>query len=163
MMSSSFSLLVCMSTGHRMSMFRTMVSQLVKHERIETTVAKAKEIRRMADNMIQLGKEGSLCAARRAAAFVRGDNVLHKLFTELAYRYKDREGGYTRLLCTRICVGDAAPMAYIEFVDREHELRQSKPPAPQPPPRASLDPWTRSRLARQFAPPKEEKVSNSDI
>ncbi|KAG6721689.1 hypothetical protein I3842_03G124500 [Carya illinoinensis] len=58
-------------TGHRMSMLRTMVSQLVKHERIETTVAKAKEIRRLADNMVQLGKEGSLCAARRAAAFVR--------------------------------------------------------------------------------------------
>ncbi|KAA8517304.1 hypothetical protein F0562_017597 [Nyssa sinensis] len=75
-------------TGHRISMLRTMVSQLVKHERIETTVAKAKEVRRLADNMVQLGKEGTLCAARRAAAFVRGDDVIHKLFTELAYRYK---------------------------------------------------------------------------
>ncbi|KAL0332684.1 UNVERIFIED_CONTAM: 50S ribosomal protein L17, partial [Sesamum calycinum] len=92
----------------------TMVSQLVKHERIETTVAKAKEVRRLADNMVQLGKEGTLCAARQAAAFVRGDDVLHKLFTELAYRYKDRAGGYTRLLRTRIRVGDAAPMAYID-------------------------------------------------
>ncbi|KAK3006030.1 hypothetical protein RJ639_016309 [Escallonia herrerae] len=134
-------------TGHRLSMLRTMVSQLVKHERIETTVPKAKEIRRLADNMVQLGKEelrllaedgyklkwnrsgnglfwvrsftGTLCAARRAAAFVRGDDVIHKLFTELAYRYKwisnlDRAGGYTRLLRTRIRVGDAAPMAYIE-------------------------------------------------
>ncbi|GAY58463.1 hypothetical protein CUMW_187150 [Citrus unshiu] len=89
-------------TGHRMSMLRTMVSQLVKHERIETT---AKEVRRLADNMVQLGKEGSLCAARRAAAFVRGDDVIHKLFTELAYRYKDRAGGYTRLLRSRIRVG----------------------------------------------------------
>ncbi|XP_040968810.1 50S ribosomal protein L17 isoform X2 [Gossypium hirsutum] len=148
-------------TGHRMSMLRTMVSQLVKHERIETTVAKAKEIRRLADNMVQLGKEGSLFAARRAAAFVRGDDVIHKLFTELAYRYK--AGGYTRLLRTRIRVGDAAPMAYIEFIDRENELRQSKPPTPQPPQRPSLDPWTRSRLSRQFAPPKEEKSSESDI
>ncbi|KAF2284383.1 hypothetical protein GH714_021324 [Hevea brasiliensis] len=166
---------------------------VVKHERIETTVAKAKEIRRLADNMVQLGKEdmnailskflasqqsnmlcllrglflllfilkllgkGSLCAARRAAAFVRGDDVLHKLFTELAYRYKDRAGGYTRLLRTRIRVGDAAPMAYIEFIDRENELRQSKPPTPQPPQREPLDPWTKSRLSRQFAPPKEEK------
>lgn len=144
-------------------MLRTMVSQLVKHERIETTVAKAKEIRRLADNMVQLGKEGSLFAARRAAAFVRGDDVIHKLFTELAYRYKDRAGGYTRLLRTRIRVGDAAPMAYIEFIDRENELRQSKPPTPQPPQRPSLDPWTRSRLSRQFAPPKEEKSSESDI
>ncbi|PPD81492.1 hypothetical protein GOBAR_DD21571 [Gossypium barbadense] len=155
-------------TGHRMSMLRTMVSQLVKHERIETTVAKAKEIRRLADNMVQLGKEGSLCAARHAAAFVRGDDVIHKLFTELAYRYnpmryRDRAGGYTRLLRTRIRVGDAAPMAYIEFIDRENELRQSKPPTPQPPQRPSLDPWTRSRLSRQFAPPKEEKSSESEI
>ncbi|KAG6767428.1 hypothetical protein POTOM_028633 [Populus tomentosa] len=103
-------------TGHRMSMLRTMVSQLIKHERIETTVAKAKEIRRLADNMVQLGKEGSLCAARHATAFVRGDDVIHKLFSEMAYRYKDRAGGYTRMLRTRIRVGDAAPMAYIETV-----------------------------------------------
>ncbi|KAI8535742.1 hypothetical protein RHMOL_Rhmol10G0197400 [Rhododendron molle] len=149
-------------TGHRLSMLRTMVSQLVKHERIETTVAKAKEVRRLADNMVNLGKEGTLCAARRAGAFVRGDDVLHKLFTVLAYRYRERAGGFTRLLRTRIRVGDAAPMAYIEFIDRENELRQSKPPVPQPPQRAPLDPWTKSRLSRQFAPPKEDKSSGSD-
>ncbi|VFQ87264.1 unnamed protein product [Cuscuta campestris] len=149
--------------AHRISMLRTMVSQLVKHERIETTVAKAKELRRLADNMVQLGKEGTLCAARRAGGFVRGDAVLHKLFTELAYRYKDRAGGYTRMLRTRIRVGDAAPMAYIEFIDRENELRQSKPPTPQPPQRPAMDPWTKSRLSRQFAPPKVEKLSDSKI
>lgn len=136
--------------AHRISMLRTMVSQLVKHERIETTVAKAKEVRRLADRMVQLGKEGTLAAARRATAFVRGDDVMHKLFTELAYRYKDREGGYTRLLRTRIRMGDAAPMAYIEFVDRENELREAKPPTPQPPERAPLDPWTRSRISKQW-------------
>ncbi|KAK1407144.1 hypothetical protein QVD17_38755 [Tagetes erecta] len=140
----------------------TMVSQLVKHERIETTVAKAKEVRRLADNMVQLGKEGTLCAARRAAAFVRGDDVIHKLFTELAYRYKDRAGGYTRVLRTRIRVGDAAPMAYIEFIDRENELRQSKPPAPQPAQRQPLDPWTRSQLSRSYASPKEVKSSEAE-
>ncbi|KAL8215859.1 hypothetical protein R6Q57_022696 [Mikania cordata] len=150
------------NTAHRMSMLRTMVSQLVKHERIETTVAKAKEVRRLADNMVQLGKEGTLCAARRAAAFVRGDDVIHKLFTELAYRYKDRAGGYTRVLRTRIRVGDAAPMAYIEFIDREHELRQSKSPAPQPAQRPPLDPWTRSQLSKSFAPPKEVKSSEAE-
>ncbi|XP_062012113.1 uncharacterized protein LOC133728702 [Rosa rugosa] len=152
------------TTAHRISMLRTMVSQLVKHERIETTVAKAKEVRRQADRMVQLGKDGSLCAARRAAAFVRGDDVIHKLFTELAYRYKDRVGGYTRLLRTRIRVGDAAPMAYIEFIDRENELRESKPPAPQPPPpRVPLDPWARSKLCKQFAPPKEDKNKSSEF
>ncbi|CAF2037337.1 hypothetical protein BRARA_I00789 [Brassica rapa] len=150
-------------TGHRMSMLRTLVSQLVKHERIETTVTKAKEVRRLADNMVQLGKEGTLDAARRAAGFVRGDDVIHKIFTEFAYRYKDRAGGYTRMLRTRIRVGDAAPMAYIEFIDRENELRQSNPPTPQPPQRVPLDPWARSRLMRQYAPPKEEKNSDSDL
>ncbi|XP_010546366.1 PREDICTED: uncharacterized protein LOC104818462 [Tarenaya hassleriana] len=148
-------------TGHRTSMLRTMASQLVKHERIETTVAKAKEVRRLADNMVQLGKEGTLAAARRAAGFVRGDDVLHKLFTELAYRYKDRAGGYTRVLRTRIRVGDAASMAYIEFIDRENELRQSKPATPQPPPRVPMDPWARSHFTCQFAPPKEEKSLDS--
>ncbi|CAA6665452.1 unnamed protein product [Spirodela intermedia] len=142
--------------AHRVSMLKTLVSQLVKHERIETTVAKAKEVRRVADRMVQLGKEGTLAAAQQASAFVRGDDVMHKLFTELAYRYKERAGGYTRLLRTRIRMGDAAPMAYIEFVDRENELREAKPPAPQPLQRPSTDPWARSRASQQWAPPKED-------
>ncbi|TVU22687.1 hypothetical protein EJB05_32403 [Eragrostis curvula] len=148
--------------NHRLSMLRTMVSQLVKHERIETTVAKAKEVRRKADQMVQLGKEGTLDAARRAAEFVRGDDVVHKLFTELAYRYKDRAGGYTRLLRTRIRVGDAAPMAYIEFVDRENELREAKPATPPPPQRVPLDPWSKSRASQQWAGPKVSKDSETD-
>lgn len=138
------------------------MSQLVKHERIETTVAKAKEVRRKADQMVQLGKEGTQHAARRAAAFVRGDDVVHKLFTELAFRYRDRAGGYTRMLRTRIRVGDAAPMAYIEFVDRENELREAKPATPPPPQRAPLDPWAKSRASQQWAGPKITKTSESD-
>ncbi|XP_047045877.1 50S ribosomal protein L17-like [Lolium rigidum] len=148
--------------AHRVSMLRTMVSQLVKHERIETTVAKAKEVRRKADQMVQLGKDGTLDSARRASAFVRGDDAVHKLFTELAYRYKDRAGGYTRLLRTRIRIGDAAPMAYIEFVDRENELREAKPAMPQPPQRAPLDPWTRSRASQQWAGPKVSHNSGTE-
>lgn len=148
--------------SQRLCMLRTMVSQLVKHERIETTVAKAKEVRRKADQMVQLGKEGTQHAARRAAAFVRGDDVVHKLFTELAFRYRDRAGGYTRMLRTRIRVGDAAPMAYIEFVDRENELREAKPATPPPPQRAPLDPWAKSRASQQWAGPKITKTSESD-
>ncbi|XP_052147949.1 uncharacterized protein LOC127766823 isoform X2 [Oryza glaberrima] len=122
--------------AHRVSMLRTMVSQLVKHERIETTVAKAKEVRRKADQMVQLGKEGTLDAARRASAFVRGDDVVHKLFTELAYRYK--------------------------FVDRENELREAKPATPQPPQRSPLDPWAKSRASQQWAGPKISEGSRKE-
>ncbi|XP_066315351.1 uncharacterized protein [Miscanthus floridulus] len=148
--------------SHRLSLLRTMVSQLVKHERIETTLAKAKEVRRKADQMVQLGKEGTEHAARRAAAFIRGDDVVHKLFTELAYRYRDRAGGYTRMLRTKIRTGDASTMAYIEFVDRENELREPKPATPPPRQRVPLDPWTKSRASQQWAGPKITKTSESD-
>ncbi|MCO5547866.1 hypothetical protein L7F22_001318 [Adiantum nelumboides] len=99
---------------HRWAMLRTMVSQLIKHERIETTLPKAKELQKLADNMVTLGKEGNLFARRKAAAVLRGDFELHKLFAEIAERYKERVGGYTRVLRTRIRQGDAATMAYIE-------------------------------------------------
>jgi large subunit ribosomal protein L17 len=121
---------------------RTMVSQLLQHERIETTVPRAKELRRLADRVITWGKEvsrhlhapscadreepgassetkpwraqGDLHARRKAAAVVRGEGVLQKLFGEMAERYRDREGGYTRILRTRRRANDAAHMAYIE-------------------------------------------------
>ncbi|KAK9835240.1 hypothetical protein WJX81_008007 [Elliptochloris bilobata] len=119
---------------HRWSMLRTMVSQLLHHERIETTLPKAKELRKVADSMITLAKEGTLFARRRAAAVVRGDGVLHKLFTVMARRYAEREGGYTRVLRSRRRTNDAAQMAYIEYVDREGELRPTRPPRELPSP-----------------------------
>eukprot|EP00850_Spirogloea_muscicola_P001365 SM000005S17162 [mRNA] locus=s5:558426:560284:+ [translate_table: standard] len=140
------------TSSHRWSMLRTMVSQLIEHERIETTVPKAKELRRVADNMVQLGKEGTLAARRRAAAVVRGDANLHKVFTELALRYQDRAGGYTRLLPTRVRQGDAAPMAFIELVDRPNELRQSRPARTPPVEKVPLPPWLQARYARCWAP-----------
>jgi large subunit ribosomal protein L17 len=103
-----------------------MADQLIQHERIETTVPKAKELRRVADRMITLGKEGTLAARRRARAILRTDASIIKLFGPLAERYKEREGGYTRVTQTRTRVGDAAKMAYIEYVDRVGELRPSK-------------------------------------
>eukprot|EP00898_Chlorokybus_atmophyticus_P009021 jgi/Chlat1/911/Chrsp108S01353 len=99
-------------TAHRLSMLKTMVSQLIEHERIETTVAKAKELRRVADQVVTMGKEGTLAARRRAAAVVRGDQNLQKLFT------------------TGQRQGDGAHMAYIEYVDRDGELRPARPPRP---------------------------------
>eukprot|EP00271_Cylindrocystis_brebissonii_P011958 TRINITY_DN29996_c0_g1_i1.p1 TRINITY_DN29996_c0_g1~~TRINITY_DN29996_c0_g1_i1.p1 ORF type:complete len:168 (-),score=24.78 TRINITY_DN29996_c0_g1_i1:72-575(-) len=145
------------TSSHRWAMLRTMVSQLVEHERIETTVAKAKELRRVAENLVQLGKEGTLSAKRRAAAIVRGDEGLHKVFTHLALRYSERAGGYTRVLPTRIRTNDAAPMACIEFVDRPEQMRPCRPATPPPPPRAPTAPWLQFRFLRQTPPPKEEK------
>ena len=113
-------------TAHRLSMLRTMVSQLIQYERIETTLPKAKELRRLADKVITLGKEGTLASRRRAAGIVRGDGVLKKLFGELSERYKDRNGGYSRVLRTRRRQNDAAQMAFIEYVDRPGELRPAR-------------------------------------
>lgn len=144
------------TSSHRWAMLRTMVTQLLEHERIETTVAKAKELRRVADNVVQLGKDGSLAARREAAAIVRGDAALQKLFSQMAARYKDRAGGYTRVLLSRVRTGDAATMAWIEFVDRPNELRQSKPPRAMPPERAPLPPWVQARHARSLPPPRRE-------
>ncbi len=99
-------------------MLRNMVTSLLEHERIETTDAKAKELRRVADRMITLGKRGDLHARRRAMRVLRKQEVAVKLFGELAERYRERPGGYTRILKVRNRVGDAAPMSIIELVDR---------------------------------------------
>ncbi|GJP65044.1 hypothetical protein CLOP_g21961 [Closterium sp. NIES-67] len=141
------------ASSHRWGLLRTMVSQLIQHERIETTVAKAKELRSVADRMVTLAKEGTLQSRREAAAVVRGKDVLQKLFYDLSERYKDRAGGYTRVLPTRTRVGDAAPMAYIEYIDRPDELRRSRPPSVPPPPSEPQAPWLLSSLRRHWAPP----------
>ena len=109
-------------------MLRTMVTQLIREQRLRTTVDRAKELRRLADKMVTLGKQGDLSARRRAAAVIRGDEEIHTLFTTLAERYSEREGGYTRVLKTRQRKNDAANMAYVEFVDRPGEFRPARPP-----------------------------------
>ena len=106
-----------------------MVTQLIQHERIETTVARAKQLRKIADRMVTFAKKGGRSARIEAAAVVRTERERHKLFTTLAERYAAREGGYTRVLRTRVRTKDAAEMAYIEFVDRDGELRPARPPA----------------------------------
>ena len=99
-------------------MFRNMVTSLLEEERLETTDAKAKELRRIADRMITLGKRGDLHARRQALSVIRSKQVTAKLFDDLADRFKDRQGGYTRILKVGPRVGDAAPMSIIELVDR---------------------------------------------
>lgn len=106
------------NTKHRWALFRSLVTSLLEHERIETTEAKAKEIRGFTDRMITLGKEGSLPARRQALAFIRSKDVVSKLFSDVAVRFKDRTGGYTRTIKTRRRIGDAAKMVAIELVTR---------------------------------------------
>lgn len=113
------------NTHHRMALFRSLVTSLLEHERIETTEAKAKEIRIVADRMITLGKEGSLHARRRAAAYIRTKTVVAKLFKDIAGRFSERKGGYTRLIKTRRRVGDAAPMVVIELVSRPVDTKDT--------------------------------------
>lgn len=105
-------------SSHRKALFRNMVTSLMQHERIETTDAKAKELRGIADRMITLGKRGDLHARRQAAAVLRDKTVTSKVFGELADRYRERPGGYTRVIKLGNRVGDAAPVSIVELVDR---------------------------------------------
>ncbi|MBM3141658.1 MAG: 50S ribosomal protein L17 [Chloroflexi bacterium] len=104
-------------TAHRWALYRNLVSDLVKYEKIVTTEAKAKEIRGLAEKMITLGKEGSLASRRRALAFVTDKKLVDKIFNELAPRYAERPGGYTRLVKLGRRVGDGARLAQVEMVE----------------------------------------------
>ncbi len=111
------------TSTHRKAMFSNMAAALIKHEQIKTTLPKAKELRPIAEKLVTLGKKGGLHNRRRAFAMLRDDAMVAKLFDALADRYKDRQGGYTRVLKAGFRYGDAAPMAFIEFVDRDPEAR----------------------------------------
>ena len=114
------------TSSHRKAMLSNMAVALLDHEQITTTLPKAKELRRVAEKMITLGKRGNLHARRRAYAFLRDNETVAKLFGALAERYKDRHGGYTRVLKKGFRYGDSAPMAIIEFVDRDPEAKGAK-------------------------------------
>ena len=111
------------SSSHRKAMFANMAAALIKHEQIKTTLPKAKELRPIAEKLVTLGKKGGLHNRRQAFAMLRDDAMVAKLFDALADRYKSRAGGYTRVLRAGFRYGDAAPMAFIEFVDRDPEAR----------------------------------------
>jgi len=104
-------------SSHRRAMLRNMATSLVLHERIETTVPKAKELRGIVDRMITLGKRGDLHARRMAASYLFDDEAVKKVFSDLANRFEGRPGGYTRILRMGPRFGDGADMAYIELVD----------------------------------------------
>jgi large subunit ribosomal protein L17 len=105
------------STGHRWALYRNLVTDLLKYEKIITTEAKAKEVRGMAEEMITLGKKSGLHAYRQALSFILEKKVTEKLFAELASRYKERPGGYTRIVKLKPRLGDGAPMVQLELVE----------------------------------------------
>lgn len=109
------------NSGHRKALLRTLVVSLIRNEKIETTAAKAKEIRPIAEKMITLAKRGGLHARRQANSFLQDDEVVKGLFDTIAPRFASRNGGYTRIVPTRNRMGDAAPMAVIELVERSQK------------------------------------------
>ncbi|RVU33626.1 50S ribosomal protein L17 [Hwanghaeella grinnelliae] len=111
------------TASHRKAMFANMANALIKHEQIKTTLPKAKELRRVADRLITLGKKGGLHRRRQAFAQLRDDAMVAKLFDTLAGRYEGRPGGYTRVLKAGFRYGDSAPMAIIELVDRDQDAK----------------------------------------
>ncbi|MGJ4856317.1 50S ribosomal protein L17 [Labrys sp. KB_33_2] len=104
---------------HRKAMFENMAASLIKHEQIVTTLPKAKDLRPIVEKLVTLGKRGDLHARRQAIATLQDETIVKKLFDVLATRYKDRQGGYTRVLKAGFRHGDSAPIGVIEFVDRD--------------------------------------------
>ena len=111
------------TSEHRKAMFENMAAALIKHEQIETTLPKAKDLRPIVEKLITLGKRGGLHARRQALAKLQDSKLTEKLFSTLAERYSKRRGGYTRVLKAGFRYGDASPMAIIELVDRDPEAK----------------------------------------
>jgi large subunit ribosomal protein L17 len=120
------------TSSHRLAMFRNLACALIKHEQITTTLPKAKELRPVAEKLITRGKRGGLHARRLLYAQLRDDRIVNKLLGPLAERYRDRPGGYIRVLKAGVRYGDAASMAVIELVDRDKSAKgQDSGPKPE--------------------------------
>lgn len=111
------------TSSHRKAMLANMAVALIKHEQIKTTLPKAKEIAPVVEKLITLGKAGTLHARRQALAVLKDETITAKLFDGLATRYAGRKGGYTRVLKAGVRYGDAAPMAFVELVDRDADAK----------------------------------------
>ena len=111
------------TSSHRKSLFKNMAQALLKHEQIVTTLPKAKELKRVVEKLITLGKKGNLHSRRLAFNQIRDKDMVSKLFENIAKRYSDRKGGYTRVLKAGFRYGDSAPMAVIELVDRDENAK----------------------------------------
>jgi large subunit ribosomal protein L17 len=119
-------------SAHRKALYSNLAGALIEHGRIKTTVTKAKAVKPIAEQMITLGRRGDLHARRQATAFLRSRDVVHKLFAEVAPLFKDRPGGYTRIIKLGPRPGDAAEMVYLELVNEEYVAKQLEERTPEP-------------------------------
>ncbi len=149
---------------HKRAMLRNMVTSLFAHERIETTITKAKEARRYAERMITFAKRGDLHARRQAARFVNDPKVLQKLFTEIGPRFADRPGGYTRVMRTSIRKGDDAQLAILELVTGDYtpkpKREKSKPAAKAEAPKAEAP--VEEAPAEETAPEAADEATDEE-
>lgn len=144
------------NTSHRRALFRTLVTSVLDKEKIETTVEKAKEIRPIVERMITYGKRGDLNSRRIAASFITTRDVVKKLFDTIAPRFKDRNGGYTRIIRTRRRQGDAAEMAVIELLGAESKPEEKKEEKKSPAKKAKVE-----AKAKAEKPAKKEKAEKT--
>jgi large subunit ribosomal protein L17 len=113
------------SSSHRKALLMNLCKEVIEHERIKTTEAKAKAVKPIAEKMITLGRRGDIAARRQAVAYLRSKDVVHKLFAEVAPRFADRPGGYSRIVKLGPRAGDAADMVYLELVDHDPAARDA--------------------------------------
>jgi large subunit ribosomal protein L17 len=144
------------STDHKLAMLRNLVTSLITHERLTTTEAKAKELRRIADRMITLGKKGNLAAIRKAAQTVRTKEALGKLFNDLAPLFAARNGGYTRIIHYKNRHGDHAPMAIIEWTESAAVKEPEKKTTEK---KASAKKSTEKKAPEKKAAPKKKAAA----
>src|SRR5437773_1393211 len=126
-------------SAHRKALYSNLAGALIEHGRIRTTVTKAKAVKPFAEQMITLGRRGDLHARRQATAFLRSRDVVHKLFADVAPLFKNRPGGYTRIVKIGPRQGDAAEMAYLELVDEEYVATQREERTPEPVPEVPVE------------------------
>jgi large subunit ribosomal protein L17 len=144
-------------SAHRKALYSNLAGALIEHGRIKTTVTKAKAVKPLAEQMITLGRRGDLHARRQATSILRSRDVVHKLFAEVAPLFKDRPGGYTRIVKIGPRPGDSAEMAYLELVDEEFVAKEREARTPEPV--AETQPVAETRTAAEVPEELEEAAA----
>lgn len=151
------------TASHRKAMLKNMLASIFAHEKIETTTPKAKELKPLAEKMITLGKRGDLHARRRVLQFIADRKIVHKLFAEIAPRYQERHGGYTRIIKTGFRPGDNAPLSIIELLreDTRPKRKKSKKKAAQPAAESKKGRVAAAAQPQVAAEPQEETAAQA--